>query len=161
MPKQTFVEDTHILLSEYACKHCGALPPGLRDLDGDIHIEYQVLFRAYEQIREKRGGVPLAVISGYRCEAHQQAEYDAWVLGGEKGAIHALFSVHLFGLALDLGAVSKVDQIGIVKLARELKPQPRIGWKQYQDAGIYTVHIDYGYLIEPIYSKDLVAGAEW
>lgn len=156
-----FVDDTHILLSEYACRHCGTLPPGFRDPDGEIGIEFQVLFRAFEAIRLKRGNVPLSILSGYRCEEHEQAEYDAWVLGGKKGAVHGFTSVHVFGLALDLGAVSKVDQIGIVKLARELKPRPRIGWKQYQDAGIYTVHIDYGQLIEPRYSQNLVSGAEW
>lgn len=155
------VDNTHILLAEYACPHCGALPPGFHDEDGEINLEYQVLFRAFESIRLKRGNVPLAVTSGYRCVDHEQALYDEWVLDGKKGAVHGFLSVHLFGLALDLGAISKVDQIGIVQLARELKPRPRIGWKQYQDEGIYIVHIDYGHLIAPLPSSKFVVGAEW
>lgn len=156
------IPGTHILLrEEYACKHCGALPPAFYDEEFELGLEYQVLFRAFEFIREGRGGKALAVNSGYRCLKHEQAMYDAWVKGGKKGAPKAFTSVHLFGLALDLQATSKADQMGIVELARLVKPAPRIGWKQYRDAGSLLVHIDYGYLISPIYSKDLDRGVEF
>lgn len=161
MPKLIYLEDTHILTSEYACPHCGKLPPRFRNSDGDIDLPYLALFRAYEQIRAARGGQALAIENGYRCLDYNRALYEAWVAGGKKGAAHAFCSTHMFGVALDLTPVSVVDQKGIVMLAKRVTPLLRIGWKQYMKAGVLLVHIDYGQFIEPAYSSDLVAGAEW
>ena len=161
MPDRKISENLYA--DEYVCPHCHSLPPFFYDPAGEIANEYAVLFRAFEQIRARRGNVPLGIArgGGYRCEEYLRGEYEAWVLGGKKGAVHGFTSVHMFGLALDLVAVSKVDQLGIVALARKIIPQPRIGWKQYRDAGILTVHVDYGHLIEPRYSKNLIPSAEW
>lgn len=160
-----YIAGTHILLAEeYACKHCGRLPPGFYLPPPDeleIALIYQVLFRGYEKIREERGGGPLGINSGYRCLKHAQDLYDAWVIGGKRGNEHAFCSTHNFGVALDLQGVSADDQANIVSIARELTPKPRIGWENYRTHGSFLVHIDYGHLIEPIYSPSLMAGVEW
>lgn len=160
MPK--YIGNTHILLAEeYACKHCGKLPPRMLDDDGELNLEYQVLFRGYEEIRSQRGGKPLGVTNGYRCLEHEQALYDAWVAAGKPGAIHGFLSAHVFGMALDLAPTSWADQALIVSLARALKPRPRIGWKQYKQAGVLLVHIDYAQLVQPCPTLNFTAGVEW
>ena len=151
----------NITFDEYACKHCHRLPFGFLDDDMQMSLEYQVLFEAFEKIRSGRGGTSLAVTSGYRCKDHEQAMYDAWVLGGKKGEVHGFLSVHMFGVALDIQAESKKDQERIVALARKLKPKPRIGWKQYQSVGSFIVHIDFGQFIQPSPTESFKAGLEW
>lgn len=159
----SFLGESHITKAEYACPHCGALPPGFRDADGEIDIPYLALFRAYEQIRAGRGGIALHIVrgGGYRCLAHNRDEYERWVLGGKKGNVHAYLSTHTFGLALDLQADGAMDQSRIVSEAKKVKPLLRIGWRQYMGAGSHIVHIDYGQFIEPPYSLDLTPGIEW
>jgi hypothetical protein len=70
-------------------------------------------------------------------------------------------SAHVFGLALDLDPTSWDDQYSIVMIARTLTPRPRIGWKQYKQAGECLVHIDYAQLIQPCPTLDYSAGVEW
>lgn len=152
---------THITQGEYACKHCGLLPPGFYGEDGLPDIEYQVLFRAFESIREKRGGRPLEVKSGYRCEDHEREMFEEWVRSGKVGEVQGYLSAHLFGLALDLQAESAGDQLAIVKIARSLRPVPRIGWKQYRSVGSALVHIDFGFLISPLPTAKFAPGVEW
>jgi len=159
MPKPNV--SPNITFDEYACQHCHKLPPGFLDDDLQLSLEYQILFKGFEEIREKRGGKPLGVESGYRCRDHEQALYDAWVEGGKKGAVHGFLSIHLFGLALDLTPIDWVDQAKIVKLARALKPKPRIGWAQYKKSGSLLVHIDYGQFVQPCPTLDFQPGLEW
>jgi hypothetical protein len=161
MPKLKYIGKTHITVQEYACHHCGRLPRGLMDEDLEISLEYQILFAGFEEIREKRGGTPLAVTSGYRCRDYEQSMYDAWVAGGKKGMVNGFLSVHMFGLALDLQATSPKDQALIVALARKLKPAPRIGWANYKKSGSLMVHIDYAQFIQPSPSDDFQEGVEW
>ena len=156
-----YIGNTHILVSEYACPHCGKLPPGITDEDGEMGLEYQVLFRAFEEIRHQRGDRPLGVTSGYRCLEHERDLYDAWLLAGKPGEVHGFLSVHAFGLALDLAPSSWDDQARIVSIARTLKPRPRVGWKQYKSVGSLLVHIDYGQLVTPCPTKNYTAGVEW
>lgn len=161
MPKDKYIGGTHVTMAEYACRHCGKLPPGFLNEDLEMELVYQVLFRGFEEIRAKRGGIPLNVNDGYRCLAQERASYDKWVADGKPGAVHGFLSVHLFGLALDLQATSWDDQAKIVKLARGLNPKPRIGWKQYKKSGVMIVHIDYGQFIQPSPTDDFQAGVEW
>jgi uncharacterized protein YcbK (DUF882 family) len=157
----TYVENTHILVSEFACHCCGALPVDLYNDEKELGPEFFLLFKIYEEIRAARGGGPLAVISGYRCRDYEKALYDVSLTPGGHFAAKGFISVHPFGLALDLGGKDRADQENIVKIARTMKPTPRIGWKTYQQAGQTTVHIDLGFLIMPRYSKDLQRGVEW
>lgn len=159
MPKPNV--SANITFDEYACKHCKKLPPGFLDDDLQLSLEYQILFKGFEEIREKRGGRSLAVTNGYRCKDHEQALYDAWVDGGKKGAVHGFLSVHMFGVALDIEPEDWADQAKIVAIARKLKPVPRIGWKQYKKSGSCLVHIDYGQFIQPCPTTDFQAGVEW
>lgn len=158
---KTYIGNTHVLVSEYACKHCGRLPPRVLDDEFEMNLEYQVLFRGYEEIRRQRGDKPLGVASGYRCLKHEQALYDTWLLAGRPGEVHGFLSAHVFGLALDLDCNDLVDQDLIVSIARKLIPRPRIGWKQYRSVGSLLVHIDYGQLIQPCPTLDFTAGLEW
>lgn len=161
MAPNRYIENTHVTVDEYACRHCGKLPPDLLDEDGEMGLVYQVLFRGYEAIRAGRGGAPLVVTDGYRCREAEQESYDRWVAAGKPGAVHGFLSVHMFGLAMDLRATSWADQSLIVSLARRLRPKPRIGWKQYKTVGSMTVHIDYGQLIDPSPTTSFKAGVEW
>lgn len=156
-----YIGNTHVTVEEYACKHCHRLPPLMFDSDGEMNLEYQVLFRGFEAIRHQRGDQPLNVTNGYRCLEHEQALYDAWLLAGKPGEVHGYLSVHVFGLALDLAAKSWADQTKIVSIARTLTPRPRIGWKQYRQAGSMLVHIDYGQLIQPCPTLNFTPGVEW
>jgi hypothetical protein len=160
MPEK-YIGNTHVLVSEYACKHCGQLPPRFLDDVFEMNLEYQVLFRGYEEIRRQRGDKPLGVTNGYRCLKHEQDLYDAWLLAGRPGEVHGFLSVHVFGLALDLVCDSWSDQALIVSIARKMTPRPRIGWKQYKSAGSLLVHIDYGQMIQPCPTINLSAGVEW
>lgn len=161
MNKNVFIQDTHILLSEYVCPHCGLLPVGFYDSDGDIGLGFACLFRGFEAIREARGGRPLTITSGYRCLEHEKKMFVDYVRNGMTGSPKALCSPHLFGLALDITPESVADRDLILKLARQQKPKPRIGWKQYQDAGELLIHLDYAFLISPKYDEALAPGVEW
>lgn len=158
MPK---LVSEHISETEYACPHCGKVPPSFYDLAGEVTAPYTVLFQMFEEIRKGRGDIPLDIIRGYSCEENERANYEAWVLAGKSGTFHAFLDIHIFGLALDVQGISKVDQTGIVALARKLNPRPRIGWKQYQSVGFTSVHIDCAYLIDPLPSAKYVVGVEW
>lgn len=147
MSKDQLFPGTHIALSEYRCRCCGALPPDLYAADGELGVEYGILFRAFEEIRAGLGG-PISV-SGFRCPKRNKA------VGGED------MSVHLFGLALDLDLGDEAEVRQAVEIARRLFMAPRIGWKRYLAEGKTLVHIDYGYLIVPRFSPALVRGKEW
>jgi hypothetical protein len=161
MAQVKYLGKTHITVEEYRCKHCKRLPRGLMDEDLEIALEYQILFAGFEEIREKRGGTPLAVNSGYRCLDYERERYEAWVAGGKKGMVQGFLSAHLFGLALDLQATSPKDRDLIVSLARKLKPAPRVGWLNYKKHGSLMVHIDYAQFIQPSPSDSFMAGVEW
>lgn len=160
-----YIGNTHVLVSEYACPHCRKLPPGFLDAQEDFEmaLEYTVLFKGFEEIREKRGGTPLGIGrgGGYRCTDYERDVYEAWVKDGKRGAVHGFLSAHVFGLALDLMARDWLDHADIVDLARELRPRPRIGWRQYKQSGILMVHIDYGFLVTPCPTSDYISGVEW
>jgi uncharacterized protein YcbK (DUF882 family) len=149
----------NISYNEYACKHCGKVPPGLlyttdegRD---EISIEYDLLFSVFSQIRSGMGK-PLYITSGYRCPEHERKMfYEACKKDGTdnpKGK--AFISAHLFGLALDIAANNAADQTKIVELARGCHPKPRIGWQIYRAQGVYIVHIDFEpVIVPPIYEE--------
>lgn len=144
-----FIEGTKVLLSEYQCSCCGELPVDfLSDIDEGsgapmIAYEYSLLFAIYDDIIDEFGRrIPIS--SGYRCRKKQST-----------------FSVHSFGLALDLDVNNKDEVMRVVKIARKHRLAPRIGWQKYLDCGQTFVHIDIGYLIYPRWSKSLERGVEW
>jgi uncharacterized protein YcbK (DUF882 family) len=141
----------YILQSEYACHHCKALPPGL-DLTS-VSFIYSILFTDFRKIREK-WGKPLDITSGYRCPTHQRF---LWNVGQSPSPL----SVHVFGLALDINVNSANDVEGLVHVAEAIDPDLRIGYREYLAKGQTFVHIDIGYLMNPIYDAQLREGARW
>jgi len=141
----------HILKSEYACRHCGALPPGL-DLTS-VSFIYSILFADFEKIR-KQWGSQLKISSGYRCPAYQLR---LW----QNKLTTTPYSVHIFGLALDIEMKTADEVKSLVTMAECIDPELRIGYRQYLAKGQTFVHIDIGYLISPIYDISLVEGERW
>jgi zinc D-Ala-D-Ala carboxypeptidase len=129
----------HIMLSEYRCPCCGAIP---YDTESLAHRE---LFQAYEDIRStlKR---PLRITSGFRCPKHNAD------IGGEP------LSIHLFGLALDIDAVDIGEVETLVTAVNLVAPNLRMG------VGIKTgtfIHVDTGYRIIPRVMQAWHEGARW
>lgn len=130
----------HILDSEYRCSCCGLLPPGF-DIDDS---KFQCLFTTFWLIRTA-WGKPLVISSGYRCKQHNQA------IGGSH------LSVHMFGLALDIDcAPDEVEEL--FNIIESVNPDLRIG--KYTIGGSF-VHMDVGYLIDPIASNHWIKGKRW
>ena len=144
--------ETHVYLAEYRCHHCGKLPPRFYPEDDEISYEYLMLFRCFEAIREKYGN-PIVISRGYSCSDYQLELY-------KLGKSPTPYSVHIFGLALDLFPFED-KLMRIVEIARSLAPKPRIGWRLYQGNARPHVHIDLGWMITPIWSEDLKPGVEW
>jgi uncharacterized protein YcbK (DUF882 family) len=133
---------THIGLDEYACRHCGLVPPDFWK-NGKPAPPYQYLFDKFEFIRHARGDVPLRIDSGYRCRVHnEEVDGEPW-------------SVHLFGLALDIGFDSPADAQEFAQDIEALQKGLRMGtyptW----------VHIDVGFLIYPKAFSEWTQGARW
>jgi hypothetical protein len=127
----------YMTLEEYACKCCGALPPDLYSA-GDIALPYRILFDNWEIVRGVYGR-PISINSAHRCPKWNEA------VGGEQG------SVHMFGLALDLGG----DARELFEIANRECPDLRIG--SYDN----FIHIDVGYLIHPRLTPKWRRGARW
>jgi len=129
----------HIMLSEYRCPCCGAIPYDTESL------AHQELFEAYETIRSTLNR-PLRITSGFRCPKHNAD------IGGEP------LSVHLFGLALDIDA-KDIDEIySLVTTVNLMAPNLRMG--------VYTkkatfCHLDTGYRIIPRVLRAWHEGARW
>lgn len=129
----------HIMLSEYRCPCCGAIPYDTESLG------HQRLFRAYEDIRATLNR-PLRITSGYRCPKHNAD------IGGEP------LSIHLFGLALDIDAKDIGEVESLVTVVNLVAPELRTGI--YTKAGTF-VHIDAGYRIIPRVMQAWHEGARW
>jgi len=157
-----YIPGTHILWKEFKCRHCGKLPPGFYFYDDNgkqhISLEYDTLFRVFEQLRGKMGQ-PLTITSGYRCLDYEKKMFIDAVEDGTT-ASKALISAHLFGLALDIACRSFEEQGEMVRICRTLTPKPRIGWKVYKQQGQKLIHIDLAYLVVPPYT-DFDDDEEW
>ena len=161
---------THIYEVEYRCQCCGKLPPNFY-IDGEISIEYVIIFSSFEQMREGYGA-PLKITRGYSCTQHQlhiflkevRKKYgdlsDENIIKIIKETSMTPYSVHPFGVALDIQPPIK-DFLKVVDLAKRVKPKLRIGWKSYQTNPRPHIHIDAGWMICPKYSRKLRQGAEW
>lgn len=139
----------YITRAEYACRHCDGLPPTLEER---AYI-YEVFFGRFAEIREKWNR-PLRISSGYRCTEHQLTLYRQ-----KKSATP--YSVHIFGLALDIDVDTRNEVLSLVDVAEEIDPDMRIGYQDYLNKGQTFVHIDMGYFIGPSYDKKLCEGARW
>ena len=129
----------HIMLSEYRCPCCGAIP---YDMESSGHEQ---LFHAYEDIRATLNR-PLRITSGFRCPQHNVD------IGGEP------LSVHLFGLALDIDAVDIGEVETLVTAVNLVAPNLRMGI--YTKKGTF-IHCDTGYLIAPRVLQAWRIGARW
>lgn len=169
MPKNL---SPHVDISEYKCRCCGALPPNFMR-DGEMSIEFTVLFRCFETVREILGGNPIPIGRGYSCPNHELQIYTKMMRDkyGDDYVMHIAeilkagtgitpYSTHIFGLALDVSPKVK-DIENFVRAARVFKPTPRIGWKAYLKNDKPHCHIDFGFLIEPAFSLSLKSGIEW
>lgn len=152
-----YIPGTHILWSEFACRHCGQLPPDFqKDL---ISMEYQSIFSVYEMVREEYVDLYpescLPISSFYRCTDYQLRLY---LISKSESP----FSVHIFGLAIDVQPKEgKKGCLALVKILKALPYKVRIGWRQYLGADRPWVHFDVGYMIVPRFSEKLREGAEW
>lgn len=136
----------HISQAEYACHHCGALPP---DFKPEYPAEaFRELFQAFESLRAILNR-PIPIVSGYRCPVHN-FEIDG-----------AALSVHLFGLALDLAAGSAAAVLDIKDAAIAAWPGLRVGWRRYINSKAFICHIDVGYLISPRPSSHFMRSVTW
>lgn len=136
----------YITLAEYACRCCNQLP---FDFDAIKPIEpYRELFAAFSAIRTAWGS-PIHIISGYRCQKHNDE------VGGER------MSAHLFGLALDLSVGSPEQLLALKNIAVTVWPRLRIGWKRYLDSGWNLVHIDSAYMMRPRPTAHFIERARW
>jgi len=146
-----FIPGTHILWSEYRCKCCRKLPPDfyISINKKTINLKYIIFFSCFEWIRSEYGG-PIIVSRGYSCTRHQLFIYLSIVLKkyetlntaniGDiiRDPVMTPFSVHLFGLGLDLKPPIK-DIPKIVEIAKRARPKLRIGWKAYDGRNIYNL----------------------
>ena len=130
---------TYLTEGEYRCRCCDGLPPSL-DLE-DIATPYQILFDAFDAIREE-WGKPIYVTSGYRCPTH-----NAFVGG-------TVLSVHMFGLALDC-LFDEDEVIEADDMIEDMFPDLRRG--RYSN----FIHIDCGYFIYPRATDNWREGARW
>lgn len=141
----------YILKSEYVCRHCGALPPGFEI--NNMSFIFCLLFGRFEKIRQQ-WGKPLDISSGYRCPTYQQS---LWLSRASSSPL----SVHIFGLAFDINVDTPDDVKSLVNIAEAIDPDLRIGYQEYLAKGNTFVHIDVGYLINPIFDTRLHEGARW
>lgn len=158
--------------NEFKCRCCGAFPPDFRK-DGEISVEYALLFGYFDAIRMSYGSA-IPVSSGYRCINNERriymdlltAKYPNLATNAKQRAAAARdtvitpYGAHIFGLALDL-VVPKKDIGTLVRVIEEVNPQLRIGHLAYAEAAVPHVHIDTGYMILPRYSRNLRQGARW
>jgi uncharacterized protein YcbK (DUF882 family) len=150
LPNKKFVSE-HISLAEYRCSCCQKIPPDFKK-GNEMSIEYILLFAYFEEIRLEYGkAIPIS--SGYRCPAHQLELY-------RKKKSVTPYSVHLFGLALDM-VIPPGDIERVVKIVKETTPDMRVGWRAYKNNPTPHVHCDVGYLIIPRWSLQLRKGGEW
>lgn len=127
-----------ILKSEYVCAHCGKLPPAMvRGEDGEWPLIFQYGFSRFAAIREA-WGKPISITSGYRCPDHP---------------LH--WGTHTFGLALDC-AIGVDEMTTFGALIDDVAPELRVGTNR--KPGHVHVHLDWGFLISPIYSEFLREG---
>ena len=130
-----------------------------------------MLFSSFEEIRKKYGK-PIIITRGYSCTKHHlyiflrkiKQKYpflsEEKILEIIKNKGLTPYSVHIFGLALDLLPPEK-DTQKVVGIAQRVKPSVRVGWKSYRKNVRPHVHIDRGFKIMPRYSRHLREGAEW
>ena len=133
----------YITLDEYACGHCGTLPPDL--FVHDIRRPYSELFNIFDSVRAA-WGKPIPVSSGYRCPYHNKA------IGGSQ------CSVHMFGLALDLDMPNTAEVEELFTLIVTDFDHLRIG--KYTQTGTF-LHIDIGFEITPRASHAWIKGQRW
>ena len=133
--------------SEYCCKCCKGLPVDFYDREDEAEIgaPYLMLFKYFYNIREA-WGKPIPVSSGYRCPKHNKAA------GGHP------YSIHLFGLALDLDCKDVKEVSKMALLIKQIASNLRIGI--YKRSGTF-IHVDVGYYIYPRIDKKWREGARW
>ena len=132
---------------EYLCGCCKKYPVDFYT-EGDepeIGAPYLMLFKYFYKIREA-WSKPIPINSGYRCPKHNKAE---------RG--HP-YSIHLFGLALDLRCKDEEELGKMALLIKQVAPDLRIGI--YRKLGIF-IHVDVGYYIYPRVDKKWRKGGRW
>jgi uncharacterized protein YcbK (DUF882 family) len=132
-----------ITRDEYACSHCGSIPPDL--FIHNIRPPYLTLFSMFDHIRSEWGR-PIPISSGYRCPFHNAQ------VGG------SAISIHMFGLALDCDCSDTAETEELHTLMVEMYPELRLG--KYIHSGSF-VHMDAGYVIEPRASHAWVRAMRW
>lgn len=136
-----------ILEREYRCKCCSKLPVDLftEENEPEMGVPFLMLFKYFQDIRQA-WGKPIPITSGYRCPERNKAE------------LGARYSVHLFGLALDLDFEDVKEVSKAALLIKQIAPDLRMGI--YKEIGSF-IHIDVGYYIYPRIDEKWRKGARW
>ena len=168
---EKYLRETKIRIIDYRCECCGGLPPNLY-VDREMSIEYALFLNAYKLICDEYGK-EIPITRGYSCSKHNTFIFLKKVkdkygpLNDEKiiqiinNSSMTPFSVHPFGLALDIQPDNKEEIEKVVKIAKKIKPKLRIGWRGYLSNVRPHIHIDMGFLITPRWSNALIEGMEW
>ena len=138
--------DVKILISEFACRCCGNLPPDIYE-----NIYYHLFFRKWQHIRTAWGRpVPISNNGGWRCPRQVYT-----MIMGKRAK--AAVSPHSFW-ALDSDLENKKETEEYAALADELYPELRIGFRGYIEDGSSFVHLDQAYEIQPRASETWIEG---
>lgn len=147
--KKYLFPGVHILVSEYACPHCGQLPP---DIKTDPF--YYESFLIYEDIRIEWGRpIPICKGGGWRCD-----HYQCQLIRDKK--TNAATAPHSFW-ALDLDVNSKKEVLQLVDIIKAKHPELRKGYKKYLEKGMSFVHIDRMFKIKPKVKWSWTEGYTW
>jgi uncharacterized protein YcbK (DUF882 family) len=126
----------HFKPSEFACRDGTPYPETWAN-------QWAALVGLCDAIREAWGG-PLAVVSGYRSLAHNQALIDADEAKGTHGAVSG--SYHLLGMAADLRPVGGGDASALHRLVLAEYGAGRL--RELGGLGLYPssnwIHVDLG-----------------
>ena len=139
----------NILIKEYQCPCCGALPPDLR-----ASPFYLISFQKWQVIRGDWGKpIPISKGGGFRCSRYQANLLLA-------GKTDTCCSPHFFwALDNDFDTKEECEEFALRVEARF--PELRIGTKSYLAAGKTFVHIDNAYLVTPQPSPTWVENYKW
>lgn len=137
----------YITDKEYRCKCCSKLPVDFYVPNSllEIALPYLMLFKYFKDIRQAWGEA-ITISSGYRCPKNN------------KKAGGAPYSIHLFGLALDLDCKDVDETVKMSNLIMQIAPNLRMG--VYTKKGSF-LHIDVGYYIFPRIDERWRKGARW
>ena len=122
----------HFSFSEFACK-CGGKYSACRRINGEGSVGHdkwvlRILMANLEVLRSKYYRNGMSIVSGYRCDGHNQA------VGG------ASSSQHRYGAAADVSPVASTSQVKALKQFAGIGYQGSTGKVRHVDRRDYSGH---------------------